>query len=224
MLLLIKQVLDQRQLTEVQSLLRNAEFVDGKLSAGLEAASVKHNQELSPQSPLHRRLNALVMGALVQNQQYQQAVLPLRVATAFYARYDVGMSYGFHVDDPVMGPMSGRYRSDVSTTVFLNKADEYEGGELVIQTSFGEQRIKGNAGDAIVYPSSSWHKVDKIQSGTRLVAVTWAQSMVKDPNQRELLYQLAQARQGLLEKLPQSEETAKVSTVYANLVRLWSEV
>jgi PKHD-type hydroxylase len=134
------------------------------------------------------------------------------------------MGYGFHVDDPVMGPMAGRYRSDVSTTVFLNDGSDYEGGELVIQTSFGEQRIKGNAGDAAVYPSSSWHKVADIQSGTRLVAVTWAQSMVKDSNQRELLYQLAQARQGLLEKLPQSEETAKVSTVYANLVRQWSEV
>lgn len=224
MLLLIKQVLDQRQLAEVQTLLKNAEFIDGKLSAGQEASAVKYNQELSPQSPLHRRLNAVVMGALVQNQQYQQAVLPLRVATAFYARYEVGMGYGFHVDDPVMGPMAGRYRSDVSTTVFLNDGADYEGGELVIQTSFGEQRIKGNAGDAAVYPSSSWHKVADIQSGTRLVAVTWAQSMVKDPNQRELLYQLAQARQGLLEKLPQSEETAKVSTVYANLVRQWSEV
>ncbi len=224
MLLLIKQVLDQRQLVEVQTLLKNAEFVDGKFSAGQEASAVKYNQELSPQSPLHRRLNAVVMGALVQNQQYQQAVLPLRVATAFYARYEVGMGYGFHVDDPVMGPMAGRYRSDVSTTVFLNDGSDYEGGELVIQTSFGEQCIKGNAGDAVVYPSSSWHKVADIQSGTRLVAVTWAQSMVKDPNQRELLYQLAQARQGLLEKLPQSEETAKVSTVYANLVRQWSEV
>ena len=224
MLLMIKQVLDARQLAEVQQLLKNAEFVDGKLSAGLEASAVKHNQELSPHSPLHRRLNALVMGALVQHPQYQQAVLPLRVATAFYARYEVGMNYGFHVDDPVMGPMAGRYRSDVSTSVFLNDPDDYEGGELVIQTSFGEQRIKGYAGDAIVYPSSSWHKVDAIQAGTRLVAVTWAQSMVKDPNQRELLYQLAQARQGLLDKLPQSEETAKVSTVYANLVRLWSDV
>ncbi|MBK8453569.1 MAG: Fe2+-dependent dioxygenase [Thiofilum sp.] len=224
MLLLIKNVLDQRQLAEVQNLLKSAEFVDGKLSAGLEASAVKHNQELAPQSPLHRRLNAVVMGALVQNSHYQQAVLPLRVATAFYARYEVGMGYGFHVDDPVMGPMAGRYRSDVSTTIFLNNVGDYEGGELVIQTSFGEQRIKGNAGDAIVYPSSSWHKVDQIQAGTRLVAVTWAQSMVKDPNQRELLYQLAQAREGLIGKLPQSEETAKVSTVYANLVRLWSEV
>lgn len=224
MLIHIKAVLDQARLQEVQSLLANAEFVDGKLSAGKEAGQVKHNEELSPNSPLRRRLDANVMSALVQNPEYQSAALPLKVATAFYARYQPGMNYGFHVDDPVMGPMQGRYRSDISTTVFLNDADDYEGGDLVIRTAFGEQRIRGNAGDAIVYSSGSWHKVEEVRSGIRLVAVTWAQSMVKSPEQRELLYQLAQAREGLLQKQPQSEETANVSTVYSNLVRMWSEV
>ena len=224
MLIHIKAVLDQARLQEVQSLLANAEFVDGKLSAGKEAGQVKHNEELSPNSPLRRRLDANVMSALVQHPEYQSAALPLKVATAFYARYQPGMDYGFHVDDPVMGPMQGRYRSDISTTVFLNDADDYEGGDLIIRTPFGEQRIRGNAGDAIVYPSGSWHKVEAVRSGVRLVAVTWAQSMVKSPEQRELLYQLAQAREGLLQKQPQSEETAGVSTVYSNLVRMWSEV
>lgn len=224
MLTHIKAVLSPERLREVQSLLANAEFVDGRLSAGKEAVKVKSNEELSPNSPLRRRLDANVMSSLVQNPQYQLAALPLKVATAFYARYQPGMTYGFHVDDPVMGPMSGRYRSDVSTTVFLNGADEYEGGELVIRTPFGEQRIKGEAGDAVVYPSGSWHKVEEVRSGVRLVAVTWAQSMVKSPEQRELLYQLAQAREGMLLKQPQSEETANVSTVYSNLVRMWSEV
>lgn len=224
MLIHIKGILDERRLAEVQSLLANAEFVDGKLSAGKEAGQVKQNEELSPNSPLRRRLDANVMSALVQHPEYQMAALPLKVATAFYARYQPGMTYGFHVDDPVMGPMQGRYRSDVSTTVFLNSADEYEGGELVIRTPYGEQRIKGEAGDAIVYPSGSWHKVEEVRSGVRLVAVTWAQSMVKSPEQRELLYQLAQTREGLLEKMPQADETANVSTVYSNLVRMWSEV
>lgn len=224
MLTHIKAVLSPERLREVQSLLASAEFVDGRLSAGKEAVKVKSNEELSPNSPLRRRLDANVMSSLVQNPQYQLAALPLKVATAFYARYQPGMTYGFHVDDPVMGPMSGRYRSDVSTTVFLNGADEYEGGELVIRTPFGEQRIKGEAGDAVVYPSGSWHKVEEVRSGMRLVAVTWAQSMVKSPEQRELLYQLAQAREGMLLKQPQSEETANVSTVYSNLVRMWSEV
>ncbi|MEZ5478506.1 MAG: Fe2+-dependent dioxygenase [Thiolinea sp.] len=224
MLIHIKGVLDERRLAEVQSLLAQAEFVDGRLSAGREAGQVKHNEELSANSPLRRRLDALVMSALVQHPQYQTAALPLKVATAFYARYQPGMTYGFHVDDPVMGPMQGRYRSDVSTTVFLNAADDYDGGELVIRTPFGEQCIKGEAGDAVVYPSGSWHKVAEVTRGTRLVAVTWAQSLVKSPEQRELLYQLAQAREGLLQSQPQSPETANVSTVYANLVRMWSEV
>jgi len=221
-MLLIKNVLDAARLQEVQQLLATGEFIDGKNSAGREAVAVKNNQELSPNSPLHRRLNAIVMSALVQHPQYQAAALPLRVATAFYARYTPGMTYGFHVDDPVMGPMSARYRTDVSSTVFLN--DDYEGGELVIRTPFGDQMVRGQAGDAVVYPSGSWHQVAEVTSGVRLVAVTWAQSMVKDPQQRELLYQLSQAREGLLKKLPQSEEVANISTVHINLLRMWSEV
>jgi PKHD-type hydroxylase len=222
MLLLIKNVLDPQRIKEVQDLLATGEFVDGRFSAGGEAAKVKYNEELSLNSPLHRRLNAMVMGPLVQHPQYQTAVLPLRVATAFYARYKPGMTYGFHVDDPVMGPMSGRYRTDVSTTVFLN--DNYEGGEITIRTAYGEQKIRGAAGDAVVYDSGSWHKVAEVTSGERLVAVTWAQSLVKDPMQRELLYQLAQAREGVMEKLPQSDEAANISTVHINLLRMCSEV
>ncbi len=222
MLLLIKNVLDPQRIKEVQELLATGEFVDGRFSAGMEAAKVKHNEELSPNSPLHRRLNALVMSPLVQHPEYQAAVLPLRVATAFYARYKPGMTYGFHVDDPIMGPMSGRYRTDVSTTVFLN--DDYEGGEITIRTTYGEQKVRAAAGDAVVYDSGSWHKVAAVTSGERLVAVTWAQSLVKDPMQRELLYQLAQAREGVLEKLPQSDEAAAISTVHINLLRMWSEV
>ena len=217
MLLLIKNVLDSQRLKEVQELLATGEFVDGRFSAGMEAAKVKYNQELSPNSPLHRRLNAMVMSPLVQHPQYQAAVLPLRVATAFYARYQPGMTYGFHVDDPVMGPMSGRYRTDVSTTVFLN--DDYEGGEIVIRTAYGEQKIRGAAGDAVIYDSGSWHQVAEVTRGERLVAVTWAQSLVKDPMQRELLYQLAQAREGVINKLPQSEEEGNISKRQINLLR-----
>lgn len=224
MLLLIKKVLDARRLQEVRTLLEQAEFVDGRASAGKQAGKVKSNQELAPDSPLRRRLDANVMSALVQHPQYQAAVLPLKVATAFYARYQAGMAYGFHVDDPVMGPMSGRYRSDVSTTVFLNDAAEYTGGELIIHTPFGEQAIKGDAGDALIYPSGSWHRVAEVSHGVRLVAVTWAQSLVKSAEQRELLYQLAQAREELLALSPQAVATGQVSTAYSNLLRMWSEV
>ena len=222
MLLIIKDVLNENQLKVISTLLKNADFVDGKLSAGKEAVKVKNNVELAQQSPLHDQLNQMVMPSLLQHADYQASVFPLKVATPFYARYEKGMEYGFHVDDPVMGPIHSRYRSDVSTTIFLN--DDYEGGELLIKTAFGEQTIKLSAGDAVVYPSSSLHKVTEVTKGERLVAVTWAQSMVKDNTQRELLYELGQARETLLVKNPNSDETAKVSNVYANLVRRWSEV
>ncbi|HPQ95173.1 MAG: Fe2+-dependent dioxygenase [Thiothrix sp.] len=224
MLLHIRAVLSPETRQTVQEMLAGAVYVDGRRSAGREAGQVKHNQELAADDPLRARLDRLVIGALVQHPRYQAAVLPLRVAGAFYARYQAGMNYGFHVDDPVMGPLQGRYRSDVSTTVFLNGADDYEGGELVLRTPLGEQVVKGEAGDAVIYPSSYWHRVADVRSGTRLVAVTWAQSMVRSPEQRELLYQLALAREGVMARLEGSEEAASLSTAYANLVRMWSEV
>lgn len=224
MLITIDNLLDQRTLKTVRGMLDNAEFIDGKLSAGKEARSVKNNEELSLQSPLHQRLNQMVMGALVQNKVYQTAAMPLKLATAFYARYTAGMGYGLHVDDPIMGPMTGRYRSDISTTIFLSDKNEYEGGELIIKTEIGEHKVKLQAGSAIVYPSKSLHEVAKVTEGQRLVAVTWAQSLVKSNEQRALLYDLSIARDKLIENMPQSEETKRISRTYANLLRMWSEV
>lgn len=222
MILRIKKVLNDSTVGKVQSLLNGAMFVNGALSAGSLAAKVKYNEELSLQSPLHQQLNQQVMSALVQNAQYQAAVLPLKVATAFYSRYQQGMSYGAHVDDAVMGPVSGRYRSDVSTTVFLNSPEDYEGGELVIHTQYGKESVKLEAGDAVVYPSSSLHEVAEVTSGQRLVAVTWAQSMVKSTEQREMLFNISQIRESLTSQ--NDDEKARLDQVYANLLRMWSEV
>ncbi|HSH30501.1 MAG TPA: Fe2+-dependent dioxygenase [Thiohalobacter sp.] len=224
MLLTISGVLATEQLHQIRTLMAGARFQDGRLSAGREASRVKHNEEMVRDQELYTRLNDIVMGSLVQHAVYQQAVLPHRVAAPFYARYVPGMDYGDHVDDPIMGPRGQRYRSDVSTTVFLSSPEDYEGGELVIRSSFGEQRIKLAAGDAVVYPSSSTHHVAPVSAGERLVAVTWAQSLVRDPGHRELLYSLAQARDLLLEKSPDARETALVSNGYTNLVRMWAEV
>ncbi len=224
MYLVIENVLGSRQLEQIRALLQQAEFVDGKLSAGMEAKRVKNNLEVKSNDATIERLNFLVMNSLLQHPEYQAAVFPYRVATPFYARYTKGMGYGDHVDDPVMGPMTGRYRSDVSTTVFLNQPEEYEGGELRINTPFGEKTVKLPAGDAVVYPSSSWHRVEQVTDGERLVAVTWTQSMVRDPARRELLYELGKARDKLLQMQPEAEETGKVSTAYVNLLRMWSEI
>jgi PKHD-type hydroxylase len=134
------------------------------------------------------------------------------------------MTYGNHVDDPIMGAPGQQYRSDVSTTVFLNAPEEYEGGELVINTSYGEQKVKLAAGSAVVYPSSSLHHVAEVTKGTRLVAVTWTQSLIRDPAKRELLYQLNQARESLLKSRPDDKETKNVDVAYVNLFRMWAEL
>jgi len=224
MLLTIPRVLSDEELDVIRQLLSNAAFINGKLSAGKEATRVKNNQELAPGSDdITTPLNNLVMGNLVQHPVYRSAALPLHVAAPYYARYSTGMSYGKHVDDPVMGAGS-HYRSDISITVFLNPPVDYEGGELVIHTPFGEQRVKLAAGDALMYPSSSLHEVTEITGGERLVAVTWVQSVIRDAAQRELLYELYQARETLLRDKPDAPETAQVSNTYVNLVRMWSEV
>lgn len=235
MLLVIPNVLDKNQLKVIRTLLQSAAFVDGKLSAGDDAADVKNNQELAQQTPsqeaLHRQLNQMVMPSLLNHPDYQNSVFPLKVATPFYARYETGMAYGEHLDDPIMGSadsaLQQRYRTDVSTTVFLN--DDYEGGELVIRTANTEQRIKPQAGAAVVYASSYLHRVSEVLSGTRLVAVTWAQSIIKDTAQRELLYELNQAREGLAVNHQQPTEDQRkhlqqLANVHANLVRRWSDL
>ena len=224
MLLVISNILDPGKLEQVHSLLTQGQFVDGRLSAGKTAARVKRNQELQTGARQMEQLNSLVMGSLVQHPLYQAAAMPYRVATPYYARYTQGMSYGDHVDDPVMGPPGGQYRSDISTTVFLNAPDDYQGGELVIRTAYGEEQLKCAAGDAVIYPSSSLHHINEVSAGERLVAVTWTQSMLRDPRQRELLYQLYQARESLRQSQPGSQTATQVDHAYVNLVRMWAEL
>ena len=222
MIITIKNVLSNARVQQVQGLLKEALFIDGAMSAGDAASSVKNNQELSLQSPLHQQLNNLVMAELVRHPQYQAAVLPAKVATAFYSRYSKGMSYGAHVDDAVMGPLSGRYRTDVSSTVFLNSPDEYDGGELRIHNANGYDTTKLSAGDAIIYPSGSLHEVTQVTKGERLVAVSWAQSLVKSAEQRKVLYDLSTLRESLPSQA--SNEALKADQIYSNLLRMWSDL
>ena len=227
MLIHLKNVLGPQELSKVQELLSDANYIDGKLSAGLVAGQVKNNQELASGDPKIDALNNIVMGNLVRHKVYKRAALPLKVASPFYACYQQGMHYGEHIDDPVMGASDladQRYRSDLALTVFLNQPDEYKGGELSIQTDYGLQLIKYAAGDAVMYPATTRHQVTEVTSGKRLVAVTWVQSLIKDTEQRALLYQLSCAREKLLRKQPDEEHTKQVDLVYVNLVRKWSEL
>ena len=184
---------------------------------------MKRNEEADAATFDPKALNNLVMGSLVRHPVYLNGALPHRVAAPYYARYTPGMHYGDHVDDPVMGP-GPRYRCDIAITLFLSEPDAYDGGELVVRTSFGEQRVKLAAGHAIMYPASSLHRVAEVTRGERMVAVTWVQSLVKDPARRELLYELNLAREKLLKTAPDAEETARVDLAYVNLVRMWAEI
>jgi PKHD-type hydroxylase len=224
MLTHIKGVLDRKQLAAAQALIAAGRYSDGSTSAGMAARRVKHNEELVLDPAQMSELNNLVMNSLVNHPVYRSAALPLRIAAPYYAHYTKGMSYGSHVDDPIMGKGSELYRSDVSVTIFLNSPDDYDGGELVIQTAFGEQQVKLPAGDVVLYPSSSTHRVAEISRGERLVAVSWVQSLVQEPEKRALLHEINQARETLLRERPDAGETRQVNQSYVNLVRMWAEI
>jgi len=223
-LLRIPSVLDRAELDVVRRMLAGTPFVDGRLSAGQVAKRVKHNQEVDRRAHELEQLNNLVMGKLVQHPVYRSGALPLRVAAPYYARYTPGMQYGDHVDDPIMGTDGALYRSDVAITIFVNDPADYDGGELVIQTPFGEQLVKLPAGDAIMYPASSLHRVAEVTRGERLVAVTWLQSLVRDPAQRELLHELNGVRERILASAPESEDAKLVNKTYVNLIRMWGDI
>jgi len=226
MLVQIKNILGDTEIQKIQELLKTAKFRDGHLSAGMAAQQVKNNLEVSDEN-ITSLLNNIVMNNVVRHPIYQQAALPHRIAAPFYARYENGMEYGEHIDDPIMGVASSlgdRYRSDIAMTIFLNSPEEYEGGELIIQTPYGEQNIKSNAGDVVLYPATTRHRVSKVTSGQRLVAVTWVQSLIRDNEQRELLYQLSRTREKMLRKDPDSEDTKRIDSTYVNLVRMWSDL
>lgn len=224
MLVTIPEVLNKEDISVIQDLMATANFHQGTSSAGSEAKRVKNNHEMFISEVETQRLNNLVMGKLVQNPTYISTAFAAKIAAPYYAKYNVGMSYGNHVDDPVMGPANQRYRSDISITIFLNEPDSYDGGELIISTAFGEQKVKLKAGDAVLYPSSSTHRVSEVTRGERLVAVTWLQSTVRDPAKREILYNLSQARETLIKTSAGSQELEQLSNGYVNLLRMWSDI
>jgi len=224
MLLAVPRVLEGDEVALARSWLAGGRFRDGRLSAGSAARRVKSNEELEPSVPQLEQLNSLVMGGLARHPAYRAGALPLHAASPMYARYRPGMAYGDHLDDPIMGADGLMYRSDVAVTVFLSAPEEYDGGELVIGTAFGEQVVKSPAGDAVLYPSGSIHHVNPVTRGERLVAVTWVQSLVRDPARRELLYGLNSAREALLKAAPGAAETAQVNAAYLNLIRMWSDI
>lgn len=224
MRLTLTAVLKPDELALVQAWLADARFVEGRLTAGVAARRVKNNQEFARGAEDAARLDRVVMGGLVRHAGYRAGAMPLHAASPLYARYRPGMAYGDHLDDPVMGADGVKYRSDIAVTIFLNAPQEYDGGELVIRSHAGDHVVKLPAGDAILYPAGTIHHVNPVTRGERLVAVTWVQSLIRDPGQRELLYGLNAAREKLLQSAPEAAETAQVNAAYLNLIRMWSDL
>ncbi len=169
-----------------------------------------------------KEVKAAVLAALKRNQTFQRAALPRTIRPPLISRYQAGMSYGLHVDDAMMGSRV-KERSDISVTVFLSDPGDYEGGDLVMNSPFGAQEIKLPAGHAVVYPSSTLHKVAPVTRGERLAAVIWVQSQVRDPARREILYDVYRMRETLARIDPESEEADLAFKTSANLLRMWSE-
>jgi len=220
----INKLLTQADLENIQSLIRNAIWQSGSSSAGAQAREKKANDEMEQQCESWKSINKLVVSKLYAHPTYQSMVLPSKVSAAFISRCNPGMYYGQHIDNPIMGSPNARYRSDVATTVFLSDPETYDGGELSIESRFGHVSVKLPAGSAVVYPASSLHEVTPVTRGERVVCALWAQSMVRDEQQRELLHDLDEVRQALNQSTPNALVTQKTEHVYANLLRLWADV
>jgi PKHD-type hydroxylase len=222
-MLVIDHVLTVEEAAGISRSLKAAEFVDGKLTAGIYAQAVKNNQQLSDDTPLAESVQAIIHQALARNALFQAAVRPKVIRSALVSRYEVGMEYGCHTDNAIMGeahPM----RSDVSLTLFLSPPDTYNGGELSIDTSLGEQTFKLAAGSMIVYPSTALHQVKTVTNGVRLAAVTWVQSFVRAASEREILFDLDTARRSIYAQYGRTVEFDLLSKTHANLLRKWVEL
>jgi PKHD-type hydroxylase len=223
MLLMIDDLLSTEEVLSISAKLAASEFLDGKLTAGWHAQQVKHNQQLKKDSPHQALLQELVQKALNRSPLFMTAIQPLVIHSILFSQYEVGMSYGLHVDNAFMGNGDRRYRSDVSWTLFLSDPDTYTGGELVIDGSEGEQVFKLKAGSAIFYPSSFLHQVKTVTAGMRLAAVGWIQSLIRDPQQREMLFDLDVVRRSLFQQQGKTTEFDLISKTHANLLRQWAE-
>lgn len=227
MLVKVEAVLSKEEVAHCRSVLEGTQWVDGKITAGAQSALAKHNLQVPEDAPQARALGELVLRALARSQGFNSAAVPFRVFPPLFNRYDVGMSFGAHVDNAIRfiaGP-NVRVRTDLSATLFLSEPEAYDGGELVIEDTYGTQSVKFAAGDMVLYPATSLHRVEEITRGSRWASFFWIQSMVKDDGARTLLYQLDQSiiktRADLGDK---HDAVLGLTAVYHNLLRKWAEV
>jgi PKHD-type hydroxylase len=225
MLSQIPAVLKPEQVIECRKLLDRAEWVDGRGTAGFMAERVKNNQEVSLHHPAARQVGELILGALSANPLFIATALPLRICQPFFNRYQGGETYGTHNDSALVTVPGAPapVRGDLAATLFLTAPDAYDGGELIVEDTYGVHRVKLAAGDMILYPASSLHRVAPVTRGARVSSFFWIQSMVRDDAKRALLFALDRSRSELNRALPDNPAVVGVLNVYHNLLRMWAE-
>ena len=226
MLLPIPKVLTASEVSEYRRLLDATDWIDGRVTAGHQSAKAKHNEQLPEDSPIAKQLGASVVAALERHPLFISAALPAKIFPPLFNRYSAGQSFGLHVDNAVrqVRNTAHRVRTDISATLFLSAPEEYEGGELAIESTYGAQRVKLAAGDLVLYPATSLHRVEPVTRGARVASFFWIQSMVRDDAQRTLLFDLDTAIQRIATDAPDHPSVVQLTGVYHNLLRQWADV
>ena len=226
MLTVIADVLTPAQVAHARDLLARAAWLDGRVTAGAQSAGVKRNLQVAEDDPGARELQQMILRALGTNEGFVSAALPLRVVPPLFNRYeaDAGHAFGAHVDNAIRFAGGQRFRTDVSCTLFLSDPAEYDGGELVIEDTYGEQAVKLPAGCLVVYPGTSLHRVEPVVRGARWASFFWAQSMVADDGRRALLHGLDRSVMEARAKLGDQDATVlRLTATYHNLLRTWAD-
>lgn len=227
MLYHIPNVLTKTQVQQCRTLMDNADWVNGKVTAGSLSATVKRNQQLPNNHPLTLQMGEWILEALGEHPLFLSAALPLEIIPPLFNRYSNSEAFGMHVDNAIrrVPDSQKRLRTDLSCTLFFSEPEEYDGGELVVEDSYGFHEVKLPAGDMVLYPSTSLHEVTPVTGGTRTASFFWVQSMVRDDATRHLLFNLDQSIQQLrLELCDRHAEIVKLTNLYHNLIRKWAQV
>lgn len=226
MLLAIPDLLASEQVAQARQVLGQADWVDGRVTAGHQSARTKDNMQIPEDHPAARQIGDVILNALGQNALFISAALPARVFPPLFNRYQGGQSFGTHVDNAIrqVTGTAHRIRTDLSATLFLSQPGEYDGGELTIEDTYGTHNVKLPAGHMVVYPATSLHHVRPVTRGARISSFFWIQSMIRDDGQRALLFDLDVAIQRLNRDVPQHPWAVQLTGVYHNLLRQWAEV
>jgi PKHD-type hydroxylase len=224
-LIQIPQLLSGDKLGECRTELERADWTDGRASAGYLSAGVKDNSQLPEGGPVARKLGDVILRALETNALFTSAALPFKVMPPFFNRYSGGQSYGRHIDGAIrqVGGTPHRVRTDLAATVFLTPPEDYDGGELVVEDTFGSRQIKLQAGDMVLYPGTSVHRIEPVTRGTRLASFFWIQSHVREDARRTILFELDTAIRRLATDVPNHPGVVDLAGVYHNLLRTWAD-